>query len=48
MTHPADCDPTWPADHELLDPHLHDLRGQGLTEHDLHTITDIPLTGSYL
>lgn len=30
------------------DPQHHDLRGQGLTEIQLHTITDIPITGSYL
>lgn len=37
---------------ELLEddiaPHLWDLRGQGLTHRQLNTITDIPITGSYL
>jgi hypothetical protein len=33
-----------------LDPdhRLRDLHGQGLTAVQLHTITDVPLTGGYL
>ncbi|MEF9521333.1 hypothetical protein [Streptomyces sp. RB13] len=46
------CDPMW-TDAELDDttpddPRLRDLRGQGLTAIQLHTITDIEITGSYL
>ncbi|MFD5221422.1 hypothetical protein ACFWMH_27655 [Streptomyces tendae] len=46
------CDPLW-TDAELDDttpddPRLRDLRGQGLTAVQLHTITDIEITGSYL
>lgn len=37
---------------ELLEdniaPHLWDLRGQGLTRQQLNTITNVPITGSYL
>jgi hypothetical protein len=45
-----DCDPDWawdddPDDH---DPRHRDLRGQGLTAIQLHTIQDIDLHGSYL
>ncbi|MCX4809031.1 hypothetical protein OG601_47140 [Streptomyces sp. NBC_01239] len=31
-----------------IDPRLHDLRGQGLTAMQLHTITDIEPQGNYL
>ncbi|MFJ7895949.1 hypothetical protein [Streptomyces anthocyanicus] len=46
------CDPLW-TDVELDDttpddPRLRDLRGQGLTAIQLHTITDIDPIGSYL
>ncbi|MFE0845311.1 hypothetical protein [Streptomyces rochei] len=46
------CDPIW-TDQELDDtrpddPRLRDLRGQGLTAIQLHTITDLEITGSYL
>jgi hypothetical protein len=30
------------------DPRDRDLHGQGLTEIQLHTMTDVPITGSYL
>lgn len=30
------------------DPRHRDLLGQGLTEAELHTITDIPITGEYV
>jgi hypothetical protein len=30
------------------DPRLRDLHGQGLSAVQLHTITDVPLTGRYL
>jgi hypothetical protein len=30
------------------DPRLRDLHGQGLSTVQLHTITDVPLTGRYL
>lgn len=45
-----DCNPNWTDDEydEPPDPRLHDLRGQGLTLVQLHTITDVPTTGSYL
>jgi hypothetical protein len=37
---------------ELLDaepdPRHRDLHGQGLTAVELHTMTDVPITGSYL
>lgn len=46
---PVDCDPWWDDwDIEPDDPRLRDLRGQGLTAVQLHTITDIDLHGSYL
>lgn len=51
MTAPpvADCDPYWDDwDLDPDDPRLHDLRGQGLTAVQLHTIIDIDLHGSYL
>lgn len=40
----------WPDDWEDddLDPRLRDLRGQGLTALQLHTIQDIHPAGSYL
>ncbi|MER7053420.1 MazG-like family protein [Streptomyces sp. NPDC017454] len=46
------CDPIW-TDGELDattadDPRLRDLRGQGLTAIQLHTITDIPLATDHL
>ena len=46
------CDPLW-TDVELDDttpddPRLRDLRGQGLTAVQLHTITDIPLATDHL
>ncbi|MFF0588484.1 hypothetical protein ACFYWD_21205 [Streptomyces sp. NPDC003781] len=46
------CDPLW-TDPELDDttpddPQLRDLRGQGLTAVQLHTITDIPLATDHL
>lgn len=34
--------------HPDPDPRLHDLRGQGLTAIELHTMTDIEPTGGYL
>jgi len=39
------CEPTWTDrdDDEPDDPRLRDLRGQGLTAIQMHTITDIPL-----
>ncbi|MDH6610260.1 hypothetical protein M2164_005895 [Streptomyces sp. SAI-208] len=47
MTAPPECDPWW-DDIEPDDPRLHDLRGQGLTAIQLHTITDIEPEGGYL
>ncbi|MEU9134628.1 hypothetical protein AB0D33_01435 [Streptomyces sp. NPDC048404] len=49
----ADIDPDedeWDDEDELddPDPRLRDLDGQGLTAVQLHTITDVPLTGRYL
>ncbi|MFH8531566.1 MazG-like family protein [Streptomyces tendae] len=49
---PPPCDPLW-LDVELDgttpdDPRLRDLRGQGLTAVQLHTITDIPLATDHL
>lgn len=44
-----DCEPNW--DHIDLDDRAHippDLSGQGLTYHQLATITDVPLTGRWL
>ncbi|MFG3127413.1 hypothetical protein ACGFZU_06890 [Streptomyces tendae] len=46
------CDPIW-TDEELDDntpddPRLRDLRGQGFTAIQLHTITDIPLATDHL
>jgi hypothetical protein len=41
-----DEDIEWPAD--VVDSRLTDLGGQGLTLIQLHTMTDIPLTGGYL
>lgn len=46
------CDPLW-TDRELDDtapddPRLRDLRGQGLTAIQLHTITDVPLATNHL
>jgi hypothetical protein len=46
------CDPMW-TDEELDDttpddPRLRDLRGQGLTAVQLHTISDIETVGSFL
>ena len=49
MTPPADCDPYWDDwDIEPDDPRLQDLRGQGLTAIQLHTITDIEPPREYL
>ena len=49
MTAPVDCDPYWGDwDIEPDDPRLQDLRGQGLTAIQLHTITDIEPEGGYL
>ncbi|WP_460071113.1 hypothetical protein [Streptomyces sp. YKOK-I1] len=54
------CDPAWlnEDDYDALcalgsallhDPLRHrDLRGQGLTSMEIHTMTDVPLVGSYL
>ncbi|MEU1497325.1 hypothetical protein [Streptomyces sp. NPDC005732] len=48
-TSPPDVDhDAWPDDDLDPDPRLHDLRGQGLTAVQLHTIQDVPITGSYL
>ncbi|MFC1260677.1 MULTISPECIES: hypothetical protein [Streptomyces] len=41
------CDPIW-TDQELDDPRLRDLRGQGLTAIQLHTITDVQLATDQL
>lgn len=41
-----DDDVEWPDD--VIDSRLTDLGGQGLTLIQLHTMTDVPLTGSYL
>jgi len=41
-------DPEWDEDEDDYVPRGRDLWGQGLTAHQLHTMTDIPLTGSYL
>ncbi|MFC8065453.1 hypothetical protein [Streptomyces sp. NPDC057293] len=46
------CDPLW-TDPELDattpdDPRLRDLRGQGLTAMQLHTITDVQLATDHL
>jgi hypothetical protein len=35
-------------DEDEWDLRLRDLHGQGLTAVQLHTITDVPLTGRYL
>jgi hypothetical protein len=44
-----DCEPDWIDDlREQPDDRLWDLRGQGLTAIQLHTIQDIELHGSYL
>ena len=48
MTAPADCDPWWDDDPEPDDPRLNDLRGQGLTAVQLHTIQDIEPAKEYL
>lgn len=45
----ADCDPLWHDDEDDWDiappdPRTHDLRGQGLTAMQLHTITDIAIS----
>ncbi|MFD3516272.1 hypothetical protein [Streptomyces sp. NPDC058657] len=45
------CDPEWTCDDvddTSDDPRLCDLRGQGLTAIQLHTITDVPLTTDHL
>jgi hypothetical protein len=47
-----DCEPDW-NDDDWLDeipdgPAYPDLRGQGLTALQLHTMTDVSLTGRYL
>jgi hypothetical protein len=49
VTAPTDCEPNWPDDWddwdiEPPDPRLHDLRGQGLSLVQLHTITDIAIS----
>lgn len=41
----------WDGDEEEWDdpdPRLRDLDGQGLTAVQLHTIQDVPITGTYL
>jgi hypothetical protein len=53
VTAPPDCEPLWRADEddwdiEPPDPRLHDLRGQGLSLVQLHTITDIAISQEYL
>ncbi|MFL6096000.1 MAG: hypothetical protein ACJ71Y_11180 [Blastococcus sp.] len=46
---PVDCDPYRDDDDpDPDDPRLHDLRGQGLTAIQLHTIHDIEPEGGYL
>ncbi|WP_393075170.1 hypothetical protein [Streptomyces sp. LN704] len=47
--HDVDHNATWREDPDLdPDPRLHDLRGQGLTARQLHTIKDIEPRGDYL
>lgn len=44
-----DCEPDWTNDDDEPNPAiLHDLRGQGLTETQLHTMTDVPIQGDLL
>jgi hypothetical protein len=53
-----DCEPGWDDDrlyeigaqlmHDPLDRRARDLWGQGLTAYQIHTMTTVPLTGSYL
>lgn len=48
MDDPPDCEPDWDGGDDLPG-HIHpDLQGQGLTAYEMCTITDIPITGSYL
>jgi hypothetical protein len=51
----GDCDPAWMDNdealailHDLIPPQYWDLRGQGATAMQLHTMTTIDLKGSYL
>lgn len=51
MTAPTDCDPWWAEPDPDSDPpdlRLHDLRGQGLTAIQLHTIQDVEPAKEYL
>lgn len=48
-----DCDPDWTDDalvllHGLIPPQYFDLRGQGPTPWQIHTMTTIDVKGAYL